>query len=89
MPRSTRRPDPRSARPQGALTALVTPFTEDGAVDEVAFRRLVSWQILSGIDGLVPCGTTGESPTLSRRTRATDRHHGRAAARGPGAAASP
>ncbi len=69
MPRSTRRPDPRPARLQGALTALVTPFTEDGAVDEVAFRRLVSWQILSGIDGLVPCGTTGESPTLSPAER--------------------
>jgi 4-hydroxy-tetrahydrodipicolinate synthase len=43
----------------------VTPFTDDGAVDETAFRRLVTWQLLSGIDGLVPCGTTGESPTLS------------------------
>ena len=50
---------------RGALTALVTPFTADGRVDEAAFRRLVRWQILAGIDGLVPCGTTGESPTLS------------------------
>ena len=50
---------------RGALTALVTPFTRDGAVDEAAFRRLVRWQILAGIDGLVPCGTTGESPTLT------------------------
>ena len=57
----------RSHRPalRGAFTALVTPFTHDGAVDEAAFRRLVRWQILAGIDGLVPCGTTGESPTLS------------------------
>ena len=56
-----------SSRPalRGAFTALVTPFTSDGAVDEVSFRRLVRWQILAGIDGLVPCGTTGESPTLS------------------------
>jgi 4-hydroxy-tetrahydrodipicolinate synthase len=48
---------------------LVTPFTADGAVDEAAFRRLVRWQILAGIDGLVPCGTTGEAPTLSQDER--------------------
>ncbi len=50
---------------RGAFTALITPFTTDGSVDEVAFRRLVRWQVLAGIDGLVPCGTTGEAPTLS------------------------
>ena len=50
---------------RGAFTALVTPFTPDGALDEAAFRRLVRWQVLAGIDGLVPCGTTGEAPTLS------------------------
>ena len=57
----------RTNRPRlrGALTALVTPFTTEGAVDEAAFRQLVSWQILAGIDGLVPCGTTGEAPTLT------------------------
>jgi 4-hydroxy-tetrahydrodipicolinate synthase len=57
----------RATRPalRGAFTALVTPFTSDGDVDEAAFRRLVRWQILAGIDGLVPCGTTGESPTLT------------------------
>src|SRR5437764_10241546 len=81
---------PRSSRPRlrGAFTALVTPFHEDGALDEQAFRQLVAWQILAGIDGLVPCGTTGESPTLSHeekdalidwtvevaRASATDRH---------------
>jgi 4-hydroxy-tetrahydrodipicolinate synthase len=54
---------------RGAFTALVTPFTADGAVDEAAFRRLVRWQILAGIDGLVPCGTTGESPTLDTHER--------------------
>ena len=64
-------PTTASTRPmlRGALTALVTPFTNDGAVDETAFRRLVRWQILAGIDGLVPCGTTGESPTLSADER--------------------
>ena len=54
---------------RGAFTALVTPFAADGAIDEAAFRRLVSWQVLAGIDGLVPCGTTGESPTLSPAER--------------------
>ena len=60
-----------SSRPtlRGAFTALVTPFTSDGTLDEAAFRRLVGWQILAGIDGLVPCGTTGESPTLSADER--------------------
>ncbi len=59
----------RAPRLRGAFTALVTPFTPDGAVDEAAFRRLVRWQVLAGIDGLVPCGTTGESPTLSEAER--------------------
>lgn len=61
----------RSIRPllRGAFTALVTPFTSDGTLDEAAFRRLVRWQILAGIDGLVPCGTTGESPTLTMHER--------------------
>jgi 4-hydroxy-tetrahydrodipicolinate synthase len=54
---------------RGAFTALVTPFTPNGTLDEPAFRRLVRWQILAGIDGLVPCGTTGESPTLSSTER--------------------
>src|SRR6188474_3422228 len=54
---------------RGAFTALVTPFTRDGELDEAAFRRLVRWQILAGIDGLVPSGTTGESPTLSTDER--------------------
>jgi 4-hydroxy-tetrahydrodipicolinate synthase len=49
---------------KGALTALITPF-RDGAVDVPALRELVEWQIQSGIDGLVPCGSTGESATLS------------------------
>ena len=49
----------------GTYTALVTPFTKDGKVDEARLRQLVEQQIAAGIDGLVPCGTTGESPTLS------------------------
>lgn len=48
----------------GSIPALVTPF-RDGAFDEKAFRRLVEWQIEDGSSALVPCGTTGESPTLS------------------------
>ena len=49
---------------QGSITALVTPF-KNGALDEAAFRALVAWQIAEGTHGLVPVGTTGESPTLS------------------------
>ncbi len=50
---------------RGCGTALVTPFSQDGAVDETALRNLISWQVDSGIDFLVPCGTTGETPTLT------------------------
>ncbi|MDO1581619.1 4-hydroxy-tetrahydrodipicolinate synthase [Rhizobium oryzicola] len=50
---------------QGSIPALVTPFTEEGAVDEKAFAAHVEWQIQEGSTGLVPVGTTGESPTLS------------------------
>ena len=49
---------------RGSFTALVTPFKGD-AVDQQAFRDLVEWQIAEGTNGLVPVGTTGESPTLS------------------------
>lgn len=48
----------------GSIPALVTPF-KNGAVDETAFRRLIDWQIEQGSSALVPCGTTGEAPTLS------------------------
>ncbi|HEY4707077.1 MAG TPA: 4-hydroxy-tetrahydrodipicolinate synthase, partial [Thermodesulfobacteriota bacterium] len=48
----------------GSITALVTPF-KDGRIDEAAFRRLIEFQIANGTSGLVPCGTTGESATLS------------------------
>ena len=54
---------------RGSFTALVTPF-KNGGLDERAFRDLVEWQIAEGTDGLVPVGTTGESPTLSH-----DEHH--------------
>ncbi len=49
---------------RGCGTALVTPFHRDGSVDEAALRRLVQFQLREGIDFLVPCGTTGETPTL-------------------------
>ncbi len=49
----------------GSLVALITPMREDGAVDEAAFEKFVDWQIAEGTEGLVPVGTTGESPTLS------------------------
>jgi 4-hydroxy-tetrahydrodipicolinate synthase len=58
-----------SAMFQGSITALVTPF-RNGRVDEKAFQELCAWQIEQGTHGLVPCGTTGESPTLSH-----DEHH--------------
>lgn len=50
---------------KGSITALVTPFDQAGRFDEKAFRGLVDWQITEGTHGLVPVGTTGESPTLS------------------------
>ena len=49
---------------QGSITALITPF-KNGKVNTKAFRKLVEWQIDQGTHGLVPCGTTGESPTLT------------------------
>ena len=51
---------------RGSFTALVTPF-KNGAVDENGYRELIEWQIGQGIFGLVPVGTTGESPTLSTK----------------------
>jgi len=56
--------DTTTRRLKGAMTALVTPF-RDGALDEDAFRKLVTWQIEEGIHGLVPVGTTGETPTVT------------------------
>ncbi len=49
---------------EGSIVAIVTPF-KDGKVDKGAFRELIEWQIQSGADGIVPCGTTGESATLT------------------------
>ncbi len=54
---------------KGSFTALITPFTDNG-VDETVYQSFVEWQIAQGTDGLVPCGTTGESPTLSH-----EEHH--------------
>ena len=67
---------------RGSFTALVTPF-KNGSVDEKAFRALVDWQIAEGTNGLVPVGTTGESPTLSHEEHkavaewCVDQAHGR------------
>src|SRR2546423_3483648 len=54
---------------RGSMTAVVTPF-RGGAVDEAALRALCRWQIESGTDALVPCGTTGEGATLSAEEHA-------------------
>jgi 4-hydroxy-tetrahydrodipicolinate synthase len=54
---------------QGCGTALVTPFTDAGAVDLPALRALVDWQVAEGIDFLVPCGSTGEAATMDERER--------------------
>src|SRR5260370_7450917 len=56
---------------QGTGTAMITPFKDDGAVDEKALRRFVDFQIDGGVDMLLPCGTTGEGATLD--TDETDR----------------
>ena len=56
--------DAQSVSLYGCGTALITPFTPSGAVDDAALRALVEWQIAEGIDFLVPCGSTGEAATL-------------------------
>ena len=48
----------------GTYTAIVTPFKKNGKIDDVALERLIEHQIKGGLDGIVPVGTTGESPTL-------------------------
>src|SRR5213078_537559 len=53
----------------GVGTALITPFTKSGALDEAAVRRLAKRQVEAGVHFLVPCGTTGETPTLSDAER--------------------
>lgn len=55
---------------RGAMTALVTPFGEDGGLDLAALERIARWQIDQGIHGLVPCGTTGEGATLDDEEKA-------------------
>lgn len=55
---------------KGVITALITPMNRDGSLDLPAFERFVEWQVAEGVSGLVPVGTTGESPTLSH-----EEHH--------------
>ena len=55
---------------RGAFVAIVTPFTEEGKIDEKGLRELIEFQVESGTHGIVPCGTTGESATISH-----DEHH--------------
>ena len=55
---------------RGTFTALVTPMNQDGSVDQGALDALVDWQLAEGVEGLVPCGTTGESATLTGDERA-------------------
>lgn len=50
---------------EGSYVALITPFTENGKIDEGKIRELVNWHVENGTSGIVPCGTTGETPTLS------------------------
>jgi 4-hydroxy-tetrahydrodipicolinate synthase len=50
---------------KGVFTAIITPFKEDGSLDEECLKKLIDFNIESGVSGIVPCGTTGESPTLS------------------------
>src|SRR5690554_756787 len=54
---------------KGVFTALVTPFNRDGSIDVGAYKALIQFQMEQGIDGLVPVGTTGESPTLSEQEK--------------------
>ena len=67
---------------EGTFTAMVTPFRRDGALDLDAFSDLIEWQIESGVDGLVPCGSTGESATLSHAEHIQVIRHAVKAARG-------
>jgi 4-hydroxy-tetrahydrodipicolinate synthase len=66
----------------GTITALVTPFRADGSLDLDTLGELVEWQIESGIEGLVPCGSTGESATLSHEEHSTVVRHVVECARG-------
>src|SRR3989338_3933914 len=58
-------------RVEGAITAMVTPFRQDGSLDIAGLKQNVEFQIGQGISGLVPLGTTGESPTITEKERET------------------
>jgi 4-hydroxy-tetrahydrodipicolinate synthase len=55
--------------PRGVFPAIITPFKEDGGVDEEAYKSLIDFQLEGGVDGIVVCGTTGESPTLTQEEK--------------------
>lgn len=50
---------------QGSMTALITPFLKDGSLDKAAYAQLINWQLDQGTEGIIPCGSTGEMPTLT------------------------
>jgi 4-hydroxy-tetrahydrodipicolinate synthase len=52
---------------KGVYTAIITPFKEDGSLDKKALKKLIEFNIKNGVSGIVPCGTTGESPTLTHK----------------------
>ncbi len=54
---------------KGVFTAIITPFNKDGSIDKISYRELLENQVKNGIHGLVPVGTTGESPTLSKNEK--------------------
>ena len=56
---------------RGVITALVTPFKPDGSLDVAAYKRLLQDQLAAGVSGVIPCGTTGESPTLAHDEKKT------------------
>lgn len=55
---------------KGVFTAIITPFKEDGSIDEECLKKLIDFNIENGVSGIVPCGTTGESPTLTHEEHA-------------------
>src|ERR1700694_261899 len=78
----------KSQRLTGCGTALVTPFTKAGEIDERSLRSFVDWQIANGVHFVVPCGSTGEAATMTtaEHRRGVEITVGQGAGRGPGVA---